>query len=29
MLSFGAQHREQLQRFASVFFEYRDAGLFK
>ena len=29
LLSFGAQHREQLQRFASVFFEYRDAGLFK
>ncbi|MFM7297654.1 MAG: vWA domain-containing protein [Planctomycetota bacterium] len=29
LLSFGAQHRPQLQRFARVFFEYRDAGLFK
>jgi len=29
LLSFGAQHRPQLQRFTRVFFEYRDAGLFK
>ncbi len=27
LLSFGAQHRPQLQRFVRTFFEYRDAGL--
>jgi len=29
LLSFGAQHRPQLQRFVRTFFEYRDAGLFE
>ncbi|MBM3990770.1 MAG: VWA domain-containing protein [Planctomycetes bacterium] len=29
LLSFGAQHRPQLRRFTSVYFEYRDAGLFE
>ena len=29
LLSFGVQYRPQLQRFVQVYFEYRDAGLFK
>jgi len=29
LLSFGAEHRPQLQRFVRTFFEYRDAGFFK
>jgi hypothetical protein len=29
LLSFGAQYRAQLQSFVRVFFDYRDAGLFK
>ena len=28
LLSFGASHRTQLQRFVRTYFEYRDAGLF-
>ncbi len=28
-LSFGEEHRAQLERFAAIFFEYRDAKLFK
>jgi hypothetical protein len=28
LLSFGAQHRPQLERFVRTFFEYRDAGMF-
>jgi Mg-chelatase subunit ChlD len=29
LLSFGVQYRPQLERFVHIYFEYRDAGLFK
>ena len=28
-LSFGTQHREQLERFVRAFFEYREAAFFR